>query len=136
MRKLPNCASSSFSFIYAPNPRNIKELEACFVYLPTTFRSHFAAKFSMQIVNVPMHIVCILAGHFCCIHPFRTVGDSNPVLIINDFRGKNRACLRMFTNSLRAKNRVRFLRAGGYFFMSFFIRAKAALSSSSSGSCA
>ena len=26
--------------------------------------------------------------------------------------------------------------AGGYFFMSFFIRAKAALSSSSSGSCA
>ena len=90
----------------------------------------------MQIVNNAMHIVCILAGHFCCIHPFRTVGDSNPVLIINYFWGKNRACLRMFTNSLRAKMPVRFLLAGGYFFMSFFIRAKAALSSSSSGSCA
>ena len=83
-----------------------------------------------------MHIVCIPAGYFRCIHLFRTFGDSNPALIINHFRGKNRACLRMFTNSLRAKNRGRFLLAGVYFFMSFFIRAKAALSSSSSGSCA
>ena len=83
------------------------------IYLPTTFRSHFAAKFSMQIVNNAMHIVCIPAGHFHCIHLFRTVGDSNPALIINYFRGENRACLRMFTNSLRAKNRMRFLLAGG-----------------------
>ena len=73
------------------------------IYLPTTFRSHFAAKFSMQIVNIPMHIVCIPAGHFRCIHLFRTVEDSYPALIINHFRGENRVCLRMFTNSLRTK---------------------------------
>lgn len=115
MRNLLNDASSSFSFIYAPNLRNIKELEAYFVYLPTTFRSHFAAKFSMQIVNNAMHIVCIPAGHFRCIHPFRTVGDSNPALIINDFRSKNRACLRMFTNSLRAKFAGAIFACGGYF---------------------
>ena len=117
MRKLPNCASSSFSFIYAPNPRNIKELEACFVYLPTTFRSPFAAKFSMQIVNVPMHIVCIPAGHFRCIHLFRTVGDSNPALIIKHFRGKNRACLR---SAYGRKIAVRILWAGSYFCAGFF----------------
>ena len=34
------------------------------IYLPTTFRSHFAAKFSMQIVNIPTHNVCIPAGIF------------------------------------------------------------------------
>ena len=83
-----------------------------------------------------MHIVCIPASHFRCIDLFRTVGDSNPALIIKHFRGKNRACLRMFTDSLRAKIAGAIFAAGGYFFMSFFIRAKAALSSSSSGSCA
>ena len=62
------------------------------VHLPTTFRSHFTAKFSVQIVNIPMHIVCIPAGYFRCIHLSRTVGSSNPALIINDFRCKNRAC--------------------------------------------
>ena len=75
-------------------------------HLPATFRSHLAAKFSMQIVNNAMHIVCIPAGHFRCIHHFRTVGDSNPTLIINHFRGENRACLRMFKDSLRANNSV------------------------------
>ena len=63
-----------------------------------------------------MHIVCIPVGHFRCIHLFRTVGDSNPTLIIKHFRGENRACLRMFT---KRKIRVRFL-AGGYFCAGFF----------------
>ena len=53
-----------------------------------------------------------MAGHFRCIHLFQTVGDSTPSLIINDFRDENLVCLRMFTDSLRAKNRVRFLLAG------------------------
>ena len=113
MRNLQYNASSSFSFIYAPNSQNTKELEAYFVYVLTTFYSHFAAKFSMQIVNIPMQTVCIPEGHFRCIHLFRTVGDSNPALIINHFLGENQVCLRMFTNSLRAKNRMRFLLAGG-----------------------
>ena len=51
-----------------------------------------------------MHIVCIPAGHFRCIHLFRTVGDSNSALIINHFREEKRTCLRMFTNPLWAKN--------------------------------
>ena len=84
----------------APHRANPGEGGILPVYLPTTFRSHFAAKFSMQIVNVPMQIVCISDVHFRCIHLFRTVGDSNPALIINDFRGKNRACLRMFTSPI------------------------------------
>ena len=32
----------------------------------------------------------------------RTVGDSNPALIINHFLGKIRACLRMFTKMVSA----------------------------------
>ena len=79
------------------------------IYLPTTFRSHFAAKFSMQIVNNPMHIVCVPAGHFRCIHLFRTVGDSNPALIINYFRGEKRrayGCLQIRSGQ---KLRLRFL---------------------------
>ena len=76
------------------------------VYLPTTFRSHFAAKFSMQIVNNAMHIVCIPAGHFRCIHPFRTVGDSNPTLIINEFGRVKGSCLR---SAYGRKIAVRFL---------------------------
>ena len=42
-------------------------------------------------------VVCIMAGHFRCIHLFQTVGDSTPSLIINDFRDENLVCLRMFT---------------------------------------
>jgi hypothetical protein len=83
-----------------------------------------------------MHIVCIPAGQFRCIHLFRTFGDSNPALIINHFRGQKPG---MFTDVYKfapSKKSGAIFAAGGYFFMSFFIRAKAALSSSSSGSCA
>ena len=63
------------------------------VCLLTTFCSHFAAKFSMQIVNNPMQTVCIPEGHFRCIHLFRTVGDSNLTLIINEFDRLKGSCL-------------------------------------------
>ena len=64
------------------------------VYLLTTFCSHFAAKFSMQIVNNPMQTVCISAGYFRSIHLFRTVGDSSLILIINEFGRLKGSCLR------------------------------------------
>ena len=47
-------------------------------------------------------VVCIMAGHFRCIHLFQTVGDSISSLIINDFRDKNLVCLRMFTKRKKA----------------------------------
>ena len=64
------------------------------VYLPTTFRSHFAAKFSMQIVNIPMQTVCIPECKTCSIHLFRTVGDPNLALIINEIGRVKGSCLR------------------------------------------
>ena len=79
------------------------------IYLPTTFRSNFAAKFSMQIVNNAMHIVCVPAGHFRCIHLFQTDGNSNPALIINYFRDEKRrayGCLQIRSGQ---KMRLRFL---------------------------
>ena len=90
------------------------------VYLPTTFRSHFTAKFSVQIVNVPMHIVCIPAGHFHCIHRFRTVGDSNPALIINDFRGQKPG---VFTDVYETKIvGAIFASFPEFFFLRFFLQ--------------
>ena len=78
-------------------------------------KGHLTAKFSMQIVNISMHSVCILAGHFRYIHLIRTVENSNPALIINYFRGEKRAYLRMFTDSLSTKNASAIF-AGGAFY--------------------
>ena len=64
------------------------------VYVLTTFCSHSAAKFSVQIVSIPMQTVCIPEGKILCIHLFRTVGDSNPALIINEFGRAIGSCLR------------------------------------------
>ena len=48
----------------------------------------------MQIVNIPMQTVCIPECKTCSIHLFRTVGDPNLALIINEFGRVKGSCLR------------------------------------------
>ena len=60
MRNLQNDASSSFSFIYASNPRNIKELEAYFClssdYFPQPFHCQIFYANRKQCDADRMHI--------------------------------------------------------------------------------
>ena len=90
-----SAANPSFSFIYAPNPQNIKELEAYFClssdYLLQPFRCQIFYANRNQCDADRMHTGWPFLLHTP--HP-GPLGISNPALIINEFSRGTGSCLR------------------------------------------